>query len=99
MKNQYIFAICSPSGAGKSTLINYLLDNYSEYFQRYPTVVSRPMREGEVQGNPYVFVSKQEAQSMIDSGDYIEYELKPYNDSIYGKTKSILNKKLIFHLI
>ncbi|MEI7604417.1 MAG: hypothetical protein WCJ19_05355 [bacterium] len=86
-----ILAIVAPSGAGKSTLINYLLDNYPDIFQRYPTVTSRTIRPGETQGNPYIFVTQEKIEQMLLDGDFLEFERKPYNNCVYGKTKSVLS--------
>lgn len=87
-----IFCICGPSGSGKSTLIDYLLKNYSDTFTYLPSVSSREMRFGEIQGDPYYFMSKSEFEEKIKDGDFIEYELQPHNNNYYGKSKSLLEK-------
>lgn len=71
-QKKHIFVISGPSGAGKSTLINMLLNEFSGI----STVVShttRNIRENEVNGQDYHFVSQIEFQKMIKLNQFIEY--------------------------
>ena len=89
----YIFSICGPSGYGKSSLIKYLLDNYPNNFQLYPTIVDRPKRESEKssQFSTYMFISEEMFDKMIDAKDFYEYERQSHNNYRYGKAKSTFN--------
>jgi len=39
-----------------------------------PSYTTRPMRENESQGNPYMFVSKEEFERHIEEGEMLEHE-------------------------
>ncbi|OGI27170.1 MAG: guanylate kinase [Candidatus Moranbacteria bacterium RIFOXYB1_FULL_43_19] len=73
-----IFIITGTSGAGKDSVIEKIKDKNLE-FEWVKTTVSRPMREGESQGNPYYFVTPEEFQNKINRGEMIEHAL------VYGK--------------
>lgn len=71
MKGNLII-ISSPSGGGKGTLIKEILQIVPEigYSVSFTT---REMREGEVNGKDYFFVSKKKFQELIESGEFLEY--------------------------
>ncbi len=50
-----VLAILGKSGSGKDTLCNFLEQQEIHRIKRFST---RPMRDGESQGNPYLFVDK-----------------------------------------
>ena len=85
-----ILCICGPSGAGKSTLIKYLISNYSDKFQKFPTVTDRSLREGEKQGDPYIFLTLKEFDKKIQDNDLLEWEFQSHNNCRYGKSYSVL---------
>ncbi|MGI8468019.1 MAG: guanylate kinase [Pyrinomonadaceae bacterium] len=67
-----LFIISSPSGGGKGTLIRELLRDvpnigYSVSF------TTRPMRAGEMHGQHYFFVSREEFENLIERGEFLEY--------------------------
>jgi guanylate kinase len=67
-----LFIISSPSGGGKGTLIQEILrtvDNIS-YSVSYTT---RKMREGEIHGKDYFFISPDEFRNLAAQGDFLEY--------------------------
>lgn len=71
MKGNLII-ITSPSGGGKGTLISELMKRgvgigYSVSF------TTREMRAGEADGKDYSFISVEEFQRKIDSGEFLEY--------------------------
>lgn len=57
LNKQTILAIAGVSGSGKSSLEANLLKEYPELFYKVQQFASRKMREGEKQGNPYIFVN------------------------------------------
>lgn len=66
------FIITSPSGGGKGTLIKEVLRttaniSYSVSF------TTRKMRQGEVDGKDYFFVSPDEFENLVRQGDFLEY--------------------------
>lgn len=54
---QTILVIAGVSGSGKSTLETNLINEYPDLFYKIQQFTSRKMREGEKQGNPYIFVN------------------------------------------
>ncbi|MGP1485588.1 MAG: guanylate kinase [Campylobacter sp.] len=88
MKGQ-ILLISGPSGSGKSTLLNRLLkDDENLYFSISST--TRAMRDGEIDGVNYYYVSEDEFKKDIDDGNFLEWACVHKN--YYGTPlKPILN--------
>lgn len=74
--NQRIVVIEGPSGAGKDTIIKTLTQKYPDRFAKLISVATRAMRPHESQGNPYHFVSNEEFDQMVASGDIFEYTMR-----------------------
>jgi len=74
--NQRIVVIEGPSGAGKDTIIKTLTKKYPDRFAKLISVATRAMRPHESQGNPYHFVSNEEFDQMVASGDIFEYTMR-----------------------
>jgi guanylate kinase len=55
-----LLPILGLSGAGKNFLIDALVTNFPEFYTAPVQYSTRNMREGETQGNPYVFISEAE---------------------------------------
>ena len=90
MPNNKIIVILGKCCAGKDTLARFMADNLG--FSFVVSTTSRPMREGESEGNPYHFISDEEFQRKIANGDFIEYrEYKRDNGSWhYGVEKTAI---------
>jgi guanylate kinase len=71
MKGNLII-ISSPSGGGKGTLIKEVLKTLPNigYSVSYTT---REMRDGEINGKDYFFVSEAEFERLIEQGEFLEY--------------------------
>lgn len=84
-----LFIISGPSGAGEDSIIEGL----KKYFEieRVVTTTTRAMRAGDSQGNPYYFISKEEFEQKIESGDFVEYA-QEYNNNFYGVTREELER-------
>ncbi len=81
-ENPLLIVISGPSGVGKDVTINCLkTSNYPFHF--VVTATTRPIREGEVDGVDYFFVSKSEFADMIDNDALLEYAV------VYGDYKGI----------
>lgn len=78
------------SGVGKNTIINKLLRE-SDRFEFMPTFTTRAMREGEKEGYPYHYTTKEDFERRIADGEFYEYE--KVHDNYYGTNKLILNEK------
>jgi len=85
-----LFVISGPSGAGKGTIVQALLPRHSHLTLSISTTTRAP-RRGEVEGQHYFFVSKEEFESRIEQGQFLEYAL--YNGNYYGTPRTfVLNK-------
>lgn len=85
-----LFVISGPSGAGKGTIVQALLPRHSRLTLSISTTTRAP-RRGEVEGQHYFFVSKEEFESRIEQGQFLEYAL--YNGNYYGTPRTfVLNK-------
>ena len=63
--------ISGPSGCGKSTIIQRLLADERVEFSVSAT--TRPIREGEVDGEDYHFLTAEEFREQVEAGAFIEY--------------------------
>jgi guanylate kinase len=67
-----LLVVVAPSGAGKTSLV-------AELLRREPNIklsisyTTRPPREGEAHGREYHFISRDEFERMIESGDFLEH--------------------------
>lgn len=87
MKTKYAILIAGKSGAGKDTLKNMLF-NYGDYHS-IVTSTTRPIREGEVDGVSYHFLSELEMLQKIYDGSMIE--AVRFNDWVYGTSLNSLS--------
>ena len=80
-----IFIISGPSGSGKDTLL-------VELFKKRPEIkfsissITRPMRQGEVEGQKYNFISKEQFESMLENDQLLEHNV--YVGNYYGTPKA-----------
>ena len=78
-----IFFVMWVSGAGKTTVLNesgVLQDPAFKYVQSY---TSRPLREGEVNGQKYHHISLEEFEAAIERGEFLEYAIV-HQSHLYG---------------
>lgn len=81
----HLLLILGPSGSGKGTVLRYLRENYPEAI--FPlSCTARAPREGEVEGEVYLFVSKDEFEERIERGDFLEYAIV-HGTNYYGTLK------------
>lgn len=79
-----IFIISGPSGSGKDTLLK-------ELFKKCPEIkfsissITRAMRDGEVEGEKYNFISREKFENMIKEDKLLEYNT--YVGNYYGTPK------------
>ncbi len=81
-KPGHIFFISGPSGVGKGTVINGLRENHSA-FVFPPSCTTRDPRPGEVEGETYYFISKEEFEAKIEAGEFLEYA-QVHGGNYYG---------------
>jgi len=80
-----LFIIVGPSGSGKSSVLHKLKRQKPEYI--YPlSATTRPMREGEKDGDIYHFMSKEEFKKGIEENMFLEWAIV-HQDNYYGLIK------------
>lgn len=84
-----IVVISGPSGAGKSTIINEASKYIGSFYFSISTTTRAP-RAGEENGREYYFVTKEEFESDIKDGSFLEYA--KVHDNYYGTSlKPVIN--------
>lgn len=92
-----ILVLSGPSGAGKSSLIKKIEDEIGAYYFSISTT-TRPMREGEIDGVHYHFVSKEQFESDIEEENFLEYAVvhgNYYGTSIKPVKEALKEGKLV----
>lgn len=91
MKKGKLFIISGPSGVGKNTVTDIVkerMDNLEETV----SMTSRNMRENEIHGVHYYYVSKEEFEENIKNDMFLEWAL--FVENYYGTLKSEMYNKL-----
>lgn len=84
MSKGKLIIFSGPSGSGKDTLLK-------ELFARHPEIklsissITRPMRVGEVEGEKYHFISRDEFVERLSRDEFLEHNV--YVDNYYGTPK------------
>ncbi len=78
----HIYCIIGKSGTGKDTVLEEILSNQSLSINKLVPYTTRPMREGEIDGKNYHFVSKEKFIEMDNNGFVIE---KRSYDTVQGE--------------
>lgn len=86
-----IFIVSGPSGVGKGTVVKRVLERKEDIFLSVSCTTREP-REGEIEGESYYYISKEEFEKRIAGGYFIEWER--YVDNYYGTPKAPLIKAL-----
>ncbi len=92
-----ILVLSGPSGAGKSSLIKKIEADIGSYHFSISTT-TRPMREGEIEGIHYYFVTKEQFEQDIEEENFLEYALvhgNYYGTSIKPVKKALKEGKLV----
>ena len=79
------------AGAGKDTVKKEVVKRL-DYVDTFPTVTSRPMREGDIPGVTYIFVTEEKFKEMIANGELYEYDI--HHNKYYGVAKKPLQEKI-----
>jgi len=85
------FVVTGPSGAGKNSVIDRVIDQLPglAFSVSYTT---RAKREGEVHGEDYLYVSREEFDSRVTQGDFAEHVT--YLGDQYGTSRSQIERVL-----
>ncbi len=89
MNNKPVYIFSWPAGVGKTTLW-HAIEKDAQHIEKVITTTSRIRREWERDGIDYHFVTKEDFEKKIHSGDLIEYAIVHTN--YYGSTLSELER-------
>lgn len=91
MSKGRLYIISGPSGSGKDTVLQGV-------FKKCPDIafsissITRDMRPGEVEGEKYHFISREEFEAMIKNDDLLEYNV--FVGNYYGTPRGPVEKCL-----
>ena len=86
-----IFIISAPSGCGKTSLVRELCQTYS-FLEQTVSYTTRDIRSGEVDGQDYHFISKDEFNKNKKNNKFIESQ--NVYDNFYGTTYESIHEIL-----
>jgi len=86
-----LFVISGASGVGKSTVLSQVMAARPD-LRFSVSATTREIREGEVDGESYYFVSRDKFLDMIQKNEFLEYDA--HMDNYYGTPKGQLEEKL-----
>lgn len=86
-----LYIITGPSGAGKDSVI-YKAKDLGLKFAQIITTSTREIRQGESEGQPYYFISRDAFQKKINNNEMVEWA-EVYGN-MYGTTKEEIDNKL-----
>jgi len=84
-----IFILSGQTGIGKNYLLKKILLQ-TPSLQKVVTCVPREPRPGEVEGFDHYFISKEEAQKMLEQDEYIEHAI--VHGRLYGTPKKEIER-------
>ncbi|WP_036461373.1 guanylate kinase [Mycoplasma simbae] len=81
-KKKPIIIFVGPSGVGKGTIEQILFKNEDLKLKLSVSATTRSPRSGEIDGQHYFFITKQDFQERIDRNELLEYNF--HFDNFYG---------------
>lgn len=66
-----LIVVSGPSGAGKDTIVRPLLAE--PRFKKVVTCTDRPPRAGEIHGEDYYFITREQFSACVQAGDFAEH--------------------------
>jgi guanylate kinase len=86
-----LFVVSGPSGAGKDTLVDALRARLPRL--RYSvSATTRPPRPGEIEGEHYFFLEREEFERRNAAGGFLEW--REYNGNLYGTPRDFVERTL-----
>ena len=86
-----LFVISGSSGVGKGTVIKEFLKRNPE-FKLSVSCTTRKPREGEIHGENYFFLSKEEFVACQERGEFLEWA--EFSGNMYGTQRPYIEEKL-----
>jgi guanylate kinase len=86
-----VFVITGPSGVGKGTLIERLLERVPQ-LELSVSATTREPRSGEADGRDYHFLTPEEFERRVETGDFLEHAT--YSGNRYGTLREEVESRL-----
>lgn len=93
LASKQIVVLAGPTGSGKNTILHELLKRFSNYV-RLVTATTRVPREGERDGEDYIFLSVEAFKKGLADGSIPEHRFVPALGTYYGIYLPNLEKQL-----
>ena len=93
MSKGKLVVISGASGVGKGTVLGIMMNKRKD-LKFSVSATTRPPRPSEVNGMHYYFVTKEQFEEMIASGEMLEYSA--HNANYYGTPRSQAEEKMMF---
>ncbi len=91
-KRGILIVVSGFSGAGKGTVVKRIMEKYNDAYALSISMTTRGPRTGEVDGEHYFFVSKEQFEKTISEDGLIEHA--QYCGNYYGTPKAYVEKQL-----
>ena len=91
-KRGILIVVSGFSGAGKGTVMKRLMEKYKDAYALSVSMTTRGPRTGEVDGEHYFFVSREQFEKTISEDGLIEHA--QYCGNYYGTPKAYVEKQL-----
>lgn len=91
MSKGKLFVISGASGVGKSTVLKQVMEARKDLTFSVSATTRQP-RPGEVEGESYYFVTKEQFEDMIRRGEFLEYD--DHMNNYYGTPAAQAEEKL-----
>lgn len=86
-----LVVLTGPSGVGKGTLMRSLLQRHPELYYSVSATTRSP-RPGEINGKHYYFVSRNQFEQMVASGEFLEWA--EFAGNYYGTPRSAVEEQV-----
>ena len=91
IRKNLLFVLTAPSGAGKTSVHRALIAGDPQLAYSVSTT-TRPMREGEINGESYDFVTVEQFERMRASSEFLESAM--YMGNLYGTRRDLVERFL-----
>ena len=91
-KRGVLFVFSGPSGVGKGTLKAKLFEEFADRIAYSVSATTRGPREGEVDGEDYFFISRQEFERRVKNNEFLEHA--EFAGNCYGTPRAYVEKLL-----
>ncbi|MBD3379022.1 MAG: guanylate kinase [Candidatus Omnitrophica bacterium] len=90
-RDPLVIIVSAPSGSGKTTIVDSMLKSM-DGIEQTVSYTTRLPRNGERDGQDYIFVSEEDFRKRIEEGDFLEWEENFGN--LYGTSEEQVRKTL-----